>query len=515
MIRRLMALLALTALPPSSAVAQTPLRDQIRHFRERNERAIVRELVDFLALPNVASDLADIRRNATALAAMMTRRGIAAKLLEVDGVPPAVFGELKTPGAARTIVLYAHYDGQPIDLPKWASDPFKPVLRSGPMGPGVQALPLDPPGGRFDPEARLFARSASDDKSPIVAMLWAIDALRASGIPLSVNLKFFFEGEEEAGSAGLGKLLTRYRGLLDADFWIFCDGPVHQSRAAQAVFGVRGVIGANLTIYGPTRPLHSGHYGNWAPNPNAMMVHLLASMRDIDGRITIPGYYADVVPVTSAERAAIRAIPAVEEQLKAELGLGRTENEPALLGEQLALPALNVSGLSGGRAHGGGANVIVAESEAYLDFRLVPKQTPARIQELVEAHIRRLGYAIVRTDPDSITRRARSKLIKVVWSGGYAAARTRLDSPGAAALLRAADQVLGRRIIRLPTLGGSLPLAEFVTVLNMPFAILPIVNHDNNQHGENENLRLQNLWDGMELLGGILARMGREWQAVP
>ena len=515
MIGRFSAAALLSVAVTSTTAGQSPLRDQIRAFRTRNESAIVSELVSFLSMPNVASNVDDIRRNAGALMAMMERRGIAARLLEADGVPPAVFGELKTPGATRTVVFYAHYDGQPIDSSKWASDPFKPILRSGPLGPGVRTLPLDPPGGHFDPESRVFARSASDDKSPIVAMLWAIDALRANGTPLSVNLKFFFEGEEEAGSANLAAILTKHRDLLGADFWIFCDGPVHQSRAPQVVFGVRGVIGANLTVYGPTRPLHSGHYGNWAPNPNAMMVHLLASMRDIEGRITVPGYYDDVTPVTAAERAALRSMPAVDEQLKGELGLGRTENEPALLAEQLALPALNMSGLSGGRAHGGGANLIVSESEAYLDFRLVPKQTPERVQELVEAHIRRLGLFIVRADPDSASRRTHAKLIKVTWSGGYGAARTGLDSPGAAALLRASDQLLGRRIIRVPTLGGSLPLAEFVKVLHMPFAIVPIVNHDNNQHGENENLRLQNLWDGIELLGGILARMGPEWQAVP
>ena len=312
MIRRFLLPALLAAALTSTGTAQTPLRDQIRAFRERNEAAIVKELVDFLALPNVASNVDDIRRNAAALMGMMERRGISARILEADGAPPAVFGELKTPGATRTVVFYAHYDGQPIDSSKWASDPFKPILRSGPMGPGVRTLPLEAPGGRFDPEARVFARSASDDKSPIIAMLWAIDALRANGTPLSVNLKFFFEGEEEAGSANLAAILTKHRSLLGGDFWIFCDGPVHQTRAAQVVFGVRGVIGANLTVYGPTRPLHSGHYGNWAPNPNAMMVHLLASMRDIEGRITVPAYYDDVTPVTAAERTALRAMPAVD-----------------------------------------------------------------------------------------------------------------------------------------------------------------------------------------------------------
>jgi acetylornithine deacetylase/succinyl-diaminopimelate desuccinylase-like protein len=276
------------------------------------------------------------------------------------------------------------------------------------------------------------------------------------------------------------------------------------------------VIGVNLTVYGPIRPLHSGHYGNWAPNPNVMLVHLLASMRDPEGRITIPGYYDDVQPLSPAERSAFAALPAVERQLQGELRLGRTENAPATLAEQLALPALNVSGLSGGRADGGGANVIVPHAAAYLDLRLVPNQTPERVRSLLEAHLRRLGYQVVAEEPDSATRRRHPRVVRLDWgSGGYRAARTGLDSPGARAMLASADALLGAPIIRVPTLGGSLPLADFVDLLGIEFAILPIVNHDNNQHGENENLRLQNLWDGIELYGGVLARMGREWRSVP
>jgi acetylornithine deacetylase/succinyl-diaminopimelate desuccinylase-like protein len=505
----------LVASVPSFAGAQDrPLREQVRTFRERNETAIVRELSEFLAIPNVATNPADIRRNAEHIQRMLSRRGVRSEILEVPDAPVSVYGELMVPGATKTVVFYAHFDGQPVDSARWASPAFRPVLRSGPLGPGVREIAMPAENG-FDPETRIFARSASDDKSPLVAMLWALDALQAAGVAPSVNLKFFLEGEEEAGSANLRTVLTKYRGLLAADFWIFGDGPVHQTRAAQAVFGVRGVVGANLTVYGPSRPLHSGHYGNWAPNPNAMMVHLLASMRDTEGRITIPGFYDDVDRLTEDDRAAFRRIPPVERQLIAELRLGRTEGAPATLAEQLALPALNLSGLAGGQAAGGGANLIGTASSAYLDFRLVPRQTPARVRSLLESHLRRQGFHLVTAEPDSATLVNHPRVVRVTWSGGYAAARTALSHPGAQAMLKAADRAAGTPLIRVPTLGGSLPLADFVDVLGIPFAILPIVNHDNNQHGENENLRLQNLWDGIELYAGVLAWMGREWQAVP
>ena len=513
--RWLLATLLLVAVPGASLPAQSDLRSEIRQYRVRHEAAIVRELADFVALPNVASNLDDIRTNARHLVGMMERRGISARMLELDGTPPAVYGELLTPGATRTVVFYAHYDGQPVDSTRWASSPWRPVLRTGFPGPAAKELDLAGVNGRFDPEARLYARGVGDDKGPIVAVLHAIDALKASGTPLSVNLKFFFEGEEEAGSANLRSMLTKYRSLLAADYWIFGDGPVHQTRAPQAVFGVRGVTGLDLTVYGPIRPLHSGHYGNWAPNANAMLVHLLASMRDTEGRITIAGFMDDVVPLSAAERDALRSIPAVESQLIGEFRIGRTEGSPASLAEAIALPALNMSGLSGGRAAGGGANVIVPEAAAYLDFRLVPNQTPERIRALVERHIRAQGYHIVSETPDSATRRAHPRIVRLNWLSGYPSARTAVDGPGSRALLTAVDEFLGAPIMRVPTLGGSLPLSVFVEVLGAQFAVLPIVNHDNNQHGENENLRLQNLWDGIELYAGVLARMGKVWQQVP
>ncbi len=509
------AALFLLAAQSAALSAQSDLRNEIRQYRVRHEAAIVRELADFVALPNVASNLDDIRTNARHLVGMMERRGISARILELDDTPPAVYGELRTPGATRTVVFYAHYDGQPVDSTRWASSPWQPVLRTGFPGSAAKRLDLAGVDGRFDPEARLYARGVSDDKGPIVAVLHAIDALRAAGMPLSVNLKFFFEGEEEAGSSNLRAMLTKHRALLEADYWIFGDGPVHQTRAPQAVFGVRGVTGLDLTVYGPIRPLHSGHYGNWAPNANAMLVHLLASMRDTEGRITIPGFMDDVVPLSAAEREALGSIPAVERQLTGEIQIGRTEGAPASLAEQIALPALNMSGLSGGRAAGGGANVIVPEAAAYLDFRLVPNQTPERVRSVVERHIRDQGFHIVSEVPDSATRRAHPRIIRLNWLGGYPSARTAVDGPGSRALLAAVDEFLGTPIMRVPTLGGSLPLSEFVQVLGAQFAVLPIVNHDNNQHGENENLRLQNLWDGIELYAAVLARMGRTWQQVP
>lgn len=504
-----------TRLFAQSGPDPTRVRQQVRAWREASEAAILRDLAALLAIPNLAADRANIRRNAEHLVGMLASRGISARLLEVEGSPPAVYGELLAPGATRTIVLYAHYDGQPVDTAKWVSAPYTPVLRSRALQEGGRDVPFPAEGERVDPEARIYGRSASDDKSPIVAMLAAVDALRAAEVPLSVNLKFFFEGEEEAGSDHLREMLTRYADQLRADAWLFMDGPVHQTRRPMVTFGVRGVVGLNLTVYGPTRPLHSGHYGNWAPNPNVILIHLLASMRDPDGRITIAGYYDDVRPVTAAERAALASVPAVDERLRRELGLAATEAEGARLDERILLPGLNVGGLQGGRTGSGGANLIGTESSAYIDFRLVPNQSPRRVRELVEAHIRSQGFHIVREPPDSLTRREHPRIVRAAWGDeGYPAFRTSLDLPVSRAVVRTAEQALGQPVIQFPSSGGSLGIYHFDEVLKVPLIFVPIVNHDNNQHGENENLRLQNLWDGIELIAGLLARLGYEWRGT-
>jgi acetylornithine deacetylase/succinyl-diaminopimelate desuccinylase-like protein len=274
-------------------------------------------------------------------------------------------------------------------------------------------------------------------------------------------------------------------------------------------------MGVNLTVYGPLRPLHSGHYGNWAPNPNVMMARIIASLRDEEGRILIDGFYDDVRPFSDAQRAALAAMPKVDPQMAAELQLGRTEGNGASLVELTSRPALNVSGLSGGRTGAAGSNVIVPESNAYIDFRLVPDQRPERIRAMLTAHLERLGYFVVRQDPDSLTRRAHPRIVKLTGDGGYPATATALDLPVSRAVVRAAELALGERIIVVPPLGGSLPLFSFQEILRTPLIMVPIVNHDNNQHAENENLRIRNLWDGIELYAGLLAKLGGEWRAVP
>lgn len=501
---------------PAIFGAQTPtpdrLRAAVRAYRTAHDVEIVRELSDFLAIPNLASDKVNIRKNAEHLLGMMKARGIEGRLLESpSGGPPAVYGSLSTPGATKTIVFYAHYDGQPVDTTQWVTPPWKPVLRDKAADVGGQIISIPTNSGSIQGEWRMYARSASDDKAPALAMLVALDALKAAGAKPSVNLKFFFEGEEEAGSGHLRELLQQNAALLRADAWLFGDGPVHQSRRQQIVFGVRGVTGAEITTYGPSHGLHSGHYGNWAPNPVTVLANFIASMRNDDGKILIKNFYNDVGPITPAERRALAQIPVIDSAMRVETQLGATEAGNAALVERIMLPALNLRGIRGGNVGATASNTIPTEATASIDFRLVPKQTPEHIKQLVEAHAKAQGFFVVDHTPTPAERMAHAKILKMTWEAGYPPTRVSMDAPLSKAVLRATQDAIGSPVVALPTLGGSLPMYEFESVLHTPLIIVPIVNHDNNQHSSNENLRMQNLFDGIDVYAGILAKLGSYW----
>ena len=242
--RRMAAALAALLAVCGTASAEPPgadtVRRAVRAYRAAHEVEILREFADLLAIPNLASDSVNIRKNAESVSALLARRGVKTELLELPGAPPVVYGELHAPHATRTVLLYAHYDGQPVDPAKWTGKPWQPVLREGPVEAGGREVAWEAVKAPVNPEWLLYARSASDDKAPALGLALALDALRASKLPLSVNLKFFIEGEEEAGSPHLPAILEKYRDRLQADAWLLFDGPVHQSRNNAALLRCAG-----------------------------------------------------------------------------------------------------------------------------------------------------------------------------------------------------------------------------------------------------------------------------------
>ncbi len=490
-------------------------RASIDTWRRANERRILDQAFTLFSLPNIAADSVAIRKVAAHLVSEFSARNFATELLESpSGGPPAVFAQRTVPGATRTIVLYAHYDGQPVAGAPWDGDPFAPALRQVERGVAGNAIPLPAAGDTVNPDARIFARSASDDKGPIVAMLAAFDALAELNQQPTVNIKIFLEGEEEAGSQHLGDLLRAHREKLNADAWFFMDGPVHVSGAPQLVLGVRGVVGVEITLYGPNRPLHSGHYGNWAPNPAVAAAHLIASMRDRDGSITIAGFHDDVRSATMQELTAARALSITDDSLRTVLGLTRTEADGATLGERIMRPALNVRGIRSGAVGNGATNAVPTSASISLDFRLVPDQEPARLRNIVNAHIRAQGYEVVTDANAAASRTDRERIAFVEWGDGYRSVRAPFSEPVVGALAQVMQGVYGRAPLVAPTLGGSLPLFHFADVFDAPLITIPTVNSDNNQHAPNENLRVGNLWDGIALVAALVTELEGVWPVV-
>jgi acetylornithine deacetylase/succinyl-diaminopimelate desuccinylase-like protein len=503
----LVALNAGLAQPSPQAV-----RNAVREYRLQHEAEIVGHFAELLKLPNVASDTANIRANAGFITAELEKRGFQTRQLSASGSPPAVYGELQSPGARHTVLWYAHYDGQPVDKSQWTGDPWSPVLRDAPIEAGGKTVSFDSLHPPLNPEWRLYARASGDDKAPIQALLTALDALQAAKMPVAVNLKVLFEGEEEAGSPHLETIFRENASLLKGDVWILSDGPVHQTRRMQLYFGARGTTDLEMTVYGPARVLHSGHYGNWAPNPAALLVDLLAHMRDANAHILIPGYYDDVRSMSSAEREALTQIPDVDAQLKQDLALGWTESNGATLPVSIAQPALNIRGIEAGHVGDKAQNAIATVAKASIDFRLVPDQTVEKVKARVEQFIANQGFYIVHQEPDLETRRQHAKVIKLIWgTGGYKSSRTSMSDPAVQPVIAAIEQSLGHPVIKMPLLGGSVPMYLFTDLLKTPVLGVPIANHDDNQHAANENLRLQNLWDGIEIFAGILTQAEKNW----
>lgn len=501
-------LIFLVLLTTSPSATQTDVQSKARAYRRQNEHKILKEFVNLLSIPNVSSDQPNIRANAALIMEMMKRRQLNPRLLEAKNpnAAPAIYGEWATPGAKQTVILYAHYDGQPTDPRQWnGTEPWRPVLRTAPLDKGGQITPMPPPSRAINPEWRLYARSASDDKAGVMAILTAFDAVRSGEVKFTSNLKFLFEGEEEAGSPHLAEIIKLNHQLLQADAWIICDGPVHQSGRKQVVFGVRGDTNVDLTVYAAGRPLHSGHYGNWAPNPAQLLAQLLASMKDRSGRVAIDGWYDDIEPLGEAERRAIAEAPQYDDELRGQLSLARTEGDGKSLLELINLPSLNINGMSSGDVGPLARNVIPTTATAVLDLRLVKGNDYQRQVKRLREHIRQQGFYIVESEPTTEERLKHPLIAKVVHrSGGYNAERTRMDLPISRAVIAAVQLTSLESIVRLPTAGGSLPLSIITENLKTVTITVPIANYDNNQHAENENIRLQNLWDGIETYAAIM-----------
>ncbi|MDB5958230.1 MAG: acetylornithine deacetylase [Ramlibacter sp.] len=471
----------------------------------RSAQASFPEYLELLSLPNDAVVPADVQKNALWLEAAFRKRGFTTRQLPNDG-KPLVYAELaRQPANTRTVLFYMHFDGQPVLPEQWSQkSPWQPVVKQRNAAgkweavdtARLQAAPLDP-------ELRVFGRSSSDDKGPIMMFLAAFDALKAAGMEPRVGVKVLLDSEEEKGSPTIGHVVMQNKDLLKADVVLIHDGPMHASNRATLIFGNRGNTIVSLTVYGPKSPVHSGHYGNFIPNPAQRLASLLASMKDDDGRVTIPGYY-ERIKLSEAERKILAAVPDDEAAIRARLGVARTEKVGSNYQEALQYPSLNIRGMQSAAVGDKGANIVPQQAVAELDLRTTPETPPDYLVHLIEDHVRSRGYYLTKGEPTDAERAQHDKLASIVVGRGSQAAYTRMDSAQGAWAYAALKQASTGEPVRIRMMGGSVPTDKLVQELGAPFLILPLVNSDNNQHSYDENLRVGHYVAGVRTMLTLL-----------
>ena len=475
---------------------------------ERHAQATYHEYFELLSLPNDAIVPQDIRRNVEWLEQAFRKRGFTTQPLPNNGKPMLYAEYPGSDPSRKTVLFYMHFDGQPVIPAQWAQkSPWIPVLkRKTDKGNWEEMDPAALFSGPVDPEWRVFGRAAADDKGPIMMLLTAIDALKAGGGQPAINVKVILDSEEEKGSPSIGKVMQANRALLRCDAIVIHDGPMHATNLPTLIFGNRGMTGARLTVFGANVPLHSGHYGNYAPNPAQRLASLLASMKDDQGWVTVPGYY-DRVRIGEAERKIMAAVPDDEAALKRRLGIAQADKVGANYQEAMQYPSLNVRGMASAAVGDKVANIVPDSAVAEIDLRTTPDSDGVYLRQLIEAHIEKQGYHLVRGVPTEEERSRYDKLASFAYGSEAAdAASSPIDSLVGQWAYKALTDTFGATPgpVRIRMMGGTVPTAEIVSALSVPFVIIPLVNADDNQHAANENLRMGNYLSGVRTIYALM-----------
>ena len=466
-------------------------------------RQAINEMRSFIKIPNDALEHADINRNLTWLEKNFNARGFNSSILPTEG-ESLFFASLPMEDNKPTILFYMHLDGQSVDPSKWNQpNPYDVVLKS-PDGDGWKNQVFADLDEDINYDWRLFGRSTSDDKGPIIMFLNAVDLLKENGQEMPFNVKVILDSEEEKGSKPLPKAVKEYRELLEADFLVITDGPVHVSGKPTIVYGCRGITTLTLTTHGPIKPQHSGHYGNYAPNPGFQLAQVLATMKDADGRVVIDGYY-DGITLDENAMTVIKSVPDDASTINANLAIKTPEKVGGFYQESLQYPSLNIRGLASGWVGKKARTIIPESATAEIDLRLVPESDGTRLKSLVKKHIEKQGFHIMDTIPSREERMAHDKIMTITERGVTDAFRTDLDNPYGEFLLNTIKNTFDEDPVQIRIMGGTVPISPFINELKIPAFIVPMVNPDNNQHSPNENLKIGQIAYGIEVFYGILS----------
>lgn len=459
---------------------------------------------EFLSLPNDANDEQDIERLVSYLEARFGELRFATQRLSTSA-NPVLYAERIVDADAPTVLVYLQADGQPVDPSAWdQDDPFDPVLKAQNEAGEWQAIPWSSTDQGLNPDWRIFARSAADSKGPMTQFMVAMRLLEQLDAAPDYNLKVVIDTEEEMGSPRLAGVVEKHRDLLAADMLLIFDGPPHSSNLPTVYFGARGIATVTLTTYGPVNPQHSGHYGNFVPNPAFQLARILASMKSADGRVLIDGFY-DGIEISDEVKALLQAVPDDEAKILADMGLSTADQVAESLQLSIQYPSLNIRGMNSAWVGDQARTIIPATATAEIDMRLVVESDPEYLISQVQSHIASLGYLVLDRAPTEQERLSGKLVVSMQSQVSYAAFRSDFDSAPGLMARTGLRRLYGEEPILIRNLGGSIPISPFVDALGIPAAAVPTVNIDNNQHSPNENLRLGNFLEGIVMLMSVLS----------
>jgi len=463
----------------------------------------IEELKDFVSIPNDANNKLDIQKNILWLTNKFEARGFNIKVISTEGLP-LFFASLPTQKKKPTILFYMHLDGQSIDPSKWnQNNPYEVVLKKQHKN-GYKQLSWSELDKTIDYNWRLFGRSTSDDKGPIVMLLNAIDLLKVNNKEIPFNIKVILDSEEEKSSKPLPKAVVENRDLLEADFLIINDGPVHHSKKPTLIFGCRGITTLTITTYGPIKPQHSGHYGNYAPNPVFKLAHLLSSMKDNNGNVIIPGYY-DGIEINNDVQKVLKSVPDDIATIHKTLAIKTSETVGNYYQEALQYPSLNVRGIAAGWVGKQTRTIVPDKAIAEIDIRLVPETNGNKLKELIKNHIKNQGYYITNKEPTLEEREKYSNIVTIKEGSVTKPFRTSLDNPYGVWIDHILQSTFKDDVVKIRIMGGTVPISPFINELKIPAFIVPLVNPDNNQHSPNENLEIGQIAYGIKTFYTILS----------
>ena len=457
---------------------------------------------EMLSIPNDGYDTPNIERNIEWCEETFSRLGFNMERVKAESTSPSMpnhpllIGNKFISNKFKTVLIYFHMDGQPVDPSKWnQSDPFDPILTENINGGWVE-IDRDRINTNPDPDWRIFGRSTSDDKGPPMMLVNALEILEKLNKKPEFNIKLIIDFQEEMGSPTVVSAVSLYKEKLKSDFLLIIDGPRHPSNKPTLTFGARGISRITLTSYGPIKPQHSGHFGNYAPNPAMNLSKILSSMKDYDGVVTIPGFY-DGVTLTNDIRKILDEVPDDEEAINNDLLISSPDKVGNNYQEAIQYPSLNVRGLKSGWVGKEARTIVPDIAIAEIDVRLVKESEPEKLLNMIKDHIIKEGaYVINSREPTNEERLTKKNIIRYDSKISYLAYRTEIDSPIGNWASRALKNAFLEEPIKKRTSGGSIPISPFVTTLNVPALTYPSVNKDNNQHSPNENIRVGNFIDG-------------------